>query len=1102
MPFLHINLLGEFRLRYDESLVTTVVQARMQAFLAYLLINRDSPHSRQQLAFLFWPDTSESQARTNLRQLLHHLHRALPDADHFLQIEIRTVQWRQESPFVADIADFNHHLTEAAAARREGRVASERTALEVALKHYSGELMPACYDDWILPERERLHQDYGKALERLILLEEEQRDYPLAIEHAQDLLRHEPLHETNYRRLMGLHALHGDRATALRVYHTCVTVLERELGVGPNQETQEVYQRLLNIDVSEMRYIRSSAASAARPHFVGRHSEWKMLVNTWKRAENGHTTFVLISGEAGLGKTRLAEEFLEWAGQQGIITARSRSYATAGQLAYAPVTELLRTDALRTKLSRLDDVWLTDLARLLPELLVERNDLPKPGPITESWQRKRLFESLAKAVLSDKEPLLLFLDDLQWCDQDTLEWLHYLMYFDEKAKLMLVGAMRPEDVDPAHPLTPLVLDLRIRERLIEIELNPLDVGDTTTLAEQMTTRKLDVEQASRLYSHTEGNPFFVIETVRAETGSGEPVGSVEGMERTSAPVLPDSASSRRTLPPRVYAVVQARLHQLSPSAHELARVAATIGRAFNSDVLAQASEIDEETFVRSLDELWRRRIIREQGRNAYDFSHDYLCEGAYSEISAARQQVFHRHVASALEQVHAGNLGAVSGQIAFHYEHAGKTEQAIEYYQRAAAIAQALFSNEEVCKLLTRALELLPLLPEKVEWTQTELNILVTLGTALMSSKGYSHPDVEQILLSAWNLCQALDRPPQAIPVLAGLWVCYHIMGDISQETLWAEQLEHEVDRAPDTRFLPIAHFALAGTTLVRGNFLATQKYGERSLAQDEPQRYGSQRVFFGYEPGITIMAYLAHSNWLLGFPDQARNFMQQALALATKSAYPADIAIILSMDAVLHQWFGEVSVTQDQALEIIDFATEKGMPQWIAHGHFLHGWALAQQGQIGNGTDEQRQALAVLLAMGAGVSMTYYLLSLAETYTTSDQLNEGLDAVEEALTIIREGGESWMESELYRRKGEILLASDADEKDAEACFLKSLDIARSQNARSFELRAAMSMSRLWQKQSKYIAARELLAEVYNCFSEGFDTADLRDAKALLDSLA
>jgi len=1106
MPILHINLLGDFRLRYDETLVTTVVQPRMQAFLAYLLIHRDFPQSRQQLAFLFWPDTPESQARTNLRQLLHHLHRALPEADQFLQIETKTVQWRPESPFSVDIADFNRHLTEAVAARKEGRVASERTELESALKNYSGELMPACYDEWILPEREGLHQAYIKALERLILLEEEQRDYPLAIEHAERLLRYEPLHETTHRRLMGLHTLQGDRVSALRVYHTCVTVMERELGVEPNKETQEAYQRLLNMESPATMRRRPSSVSTARPALVGRHNEWKMLLNSWKRAANGHTAFVLINAEAGLGKTRLAEEFLEWASQQGITTAKSRSYATAGRLAYAPVTELLRTDAFRTRLTRLDDVWLTDLARLLPELLVERRDLAKLEPITENWQRKRLFEALAKVIINDKEPLLLFLDDLQWSDQDTLEWLHYLMYFDERAKLMIVSTIRLEDVDQEHPLTSLVLDLRIREKLTEIELKPLDVDDTKILAEQMIGRKLDVEQASRLYRHTEGNPFFVVETIRAETSSTETGGPLDEMERTSALLMPYSASSprsssRRTLPLRVHAVVQARLHQLSPPAHELASVAATIGRAFNSDVLAEASEIDEETFVQSLDELWRRRIIREQGRNAYDFSHDYICEGAYSEISAARQQVVHRRVASALEQVHAGNLGAVSGQIAFHYDQAGRTEQAIQYYQRGAAAAQALFSNEEVCRLLSRALELLPLLPEKAQRPQIELNILVTLGTALMSSKGDAHPEVEETLLRAWNLCQTLGNHELSIPILAGLWLCYHLRGDFVKEMIWVKHLQEKVQLKSDAQFPSAAYLALAGSSFYRGDLQAAREYGEQLIAGYNPSQNPQQIALLGYEPAIAVIECLGLSLWLLGYPDQARNRMQLALKWSFKSSQPSTIASNLGMSTVLHQWCGDIFQTCEQAATTIDYLLEKGVLQWVAHSNMLHGWALACAGQIHPGLDELREGLQAYQATGARLSLPYYLLLLAEAYTLNGQNGEGLSTTQEALKIIDESGERWFEAEIYRRRGELLLAQGADEKEVESDFQRALEIARLQQARSLELRAAMSMSRLWQKQANYTAACELLADSYNGFSEGFDTADLREAKALLDSL-
>ncbi|HET7090468.1 MAG TPA: BTAD domain-containing putative transcriptional regulator, partial [Anaerolineae bacterium] len=602
MLTLHIHLLGDFRLVYDDSPVTTVAQARLQALLAYLLLHRHSPQPRRRLAFLFWPDTAEPQALTNLRQLLHHLRHSLPAADQCLQVETKTVQWRLHAAYTLDVAGFEHDLTQAAAAAKVGRFESERAALESALQHYGGDLLPGCYDDWILPERERLRQAYFGALERLILLAEDQRDYRSAIGHAERLLRDDPLHETTYRRLIRLHALHGDRASALRVYHTCVTVLERELGVEPNTDTQEAYQRLLNMEAPAVLRARPPAVSGARPALVGRHGEWMMLRSAWRRAAAGHAAFVLISGEAGIGKTRLAEEFLEWAAQQGMRTARTRSYAAEGRLAYAPVAELLRADPLRTRLSRLEDVWLTELARLLPELLVKHPDLPDPQPITDGWQRKRLFESLARAVLGDKGPLLLLLDDSQWCDQDTLEWLHYLLHFDAEARLFIVGAVRFEEVDQAHPLTPLMLDLRSREQIIEIKLGPLDEGDTAALAEQMAGRKLNADQASRLYRYTEGNPLFVVETIRAE---------VSGGEANRALVLQNPPLSQRppfstVMPAKVQALIQARLRQLSPPARELVGLAATIGRAFTSDVLAQASASDEETLVRALDELWRR----------------------------------------------------------------------------------------------------------------------------------------------------------------------------------------------------------------------------------------------------------------------------------------------------------------------------------------------------------------------------------------------------------------------------------------------------------------------------------------------------------------
>lgn len=1077
VPVLYVHLFGDFRLYHDGKLVSYILQARLQSLLAYLLIHRASPQSRQKLAFLFWPDTAESQARTNLRQLLHHLKRVLPAADQFLQIETNTLQWQPKAAYSFDVAEFEQDLAQAVA--NEGYPEAEILALESAVKRYGGDLLPGCYDDWILPERERLHQSFMGALERLILLTEAQRDYQTAIGFAERLLRRDPLHESTYRRLMRLHALNGDRASALRVYHTCVTTLARELGVEPHVTTQEAYVRLLNMEAPAVLSPRKASPSSSTTVMVGRRDEWILLRNVWRRVNLGHATFVLISAEAGMGKTRLAEEFLEWGKQQGFITARTRSYAAEGRLAYAPLAEILRSDPLRSGLSRLDRIWLKEVARIVPELLVEEEDLPRPEPITDGWQRKHLFEALSRAMISDQEPRILFLDDLQWCDQDTLEWLHYLLHFDTDARLLIIGAVRPEEVDQTHPLTALVLDLGIKGQITKIELGPLDKFETVTLAEQVADKKFDNEDARRLFLLTEGNPLFIVEATRAEVSNGE---------------------AKWWDGSKVQAIILARLHQLSASSRDLASLAATIGRSFSTDVLAQASGSDEETLVQGLDELWQHRIIREQGNTAYDFSHDSIREVAYSEVSNVRRQSLHKRVARALEQIYRSNLDQVSDQIADHFERAGFYNQAIGYYQKAAIVAQKTFSNQEVVSLLYRAMQLLPNLPDSAERAQTELNLLIGQGTALMSTRGSGHPEVERTFLRAWELCQRLAVHEQAIPVLAGLWICNNLKGDLAQQAVWAEHLKHAAQNSNDALPQTIANFALAGTALFSGDFLAARQYAEQGLASFDIELAGLPDFIFGMELGITQITGLALSLWQLGFPDQAIQRSQQALEVAFRSEHPVTIATALGMGTVAHQWCGDVHSTLSQAKTTIDYAIKNGMPQWVSHGQILYGWALAHKGRIEEGIEQLEQGLAAWQAMGARLSLTYYWLLLAEVFHMSGQFADGLRVIEQAMMVPQEGGETWFEAELYRRRGELLLASGGDEQVVEACFQRAMEIAHLQQALSFELRAATSLSRLWQRQGKHIGGRQLLANVIDGFTEGIDTVDLRQAKDQLNS--
>ena len=685
---LHIELLGNFRLACGGDVVTDVDTPRLQALLAYLLLHRGAPQSRHRLAFLFWPDSSDRQALTNLRNLLYRLRNSLPDADRFLDVERQTLRWRIDSPFDLDVARFEAAVERADGALEQNRDADARRALEQATRLYGGDLLPSCYDDWIESERRRLRQAFERVSLQLTELLEDQQDYVSAIEVAERLVRHDPLREVAYRRLMRLRALIGDRAGALRTYHRCATVLEQELGVEPGPATREIYEGILAAEGPARPGRAQPGRATGASSLVGRQRAWSELRSAWRVASAGEPRFVLISGEAGIGKTRLAEELSQWASRQGARTAVARCYAGEGELAYSPVAAWLRA------LPRpgLAPVWREELARILPEIAAEDPAVSPAGPLSEPWQRRRFFEALARGILEGGQPLLLTIDALQWCDQETLDWLHYLLRFELTRRLLLVGTYRPEGGRYDHALTALLHQLRHDEQLTEIELPALSRGETAELAENLAGRHLESTLIDCLYGETEGSPLFIVETVRA----GLPE-QVTGSPSEGFVCVP------RPLPSRMVDALMARIDQLSPLARGLAELAATIGREFTFDVLMAASDGGEEMLIRGLDELWQRRIVREQGEDAYDFSHDKLREVICAQLSEARRRMLHRHVARALETVYARDLDAVAARIAAHCERAEEWDEAIAYYERAARVAKEIEAREDAARYRRRA---------------------------------------------------------------------------------------------------------------------------------------------------------------------------------------------------------------------------------------------------------------------------------------------------------------------------------------------------------------------------------------------------------------
>jgi len=1082
MPILHIRLLGEFSLTYGSEVVRSIGTLRLQSLLAHLVLHRSAPESRRHLAFTLWPDSSERQARTNLRRELHNLRQALPAADNFLSVETQTLQWRSDAPFTLDIANFEKAVTTANQLEEASNVPGIRDALAEAVALYKGDLLPGCYEDWLLTERERLRQTYLQALEQLIVLSQKLRDYRSAIGYAQQWLREDPLAEEAYLYLIRLYAQNGDRARALRVYHSCVTTMERELGAEPGPVTRQAYEQLLKMTASQQAQPQPPTALISTPPLVDRQAEWQRLQSCWHQATSGSSQLVAVTGEAGIGKTRLVEELVDWATQQGITTAQTRCYASEGGLAYAPVTDWLRAAELREGLLQLEDIWLTQVARLLPELRAERPVLPSPEPITESWQRQHFFEALVRSIFINARPQVLVIDDIQWTDQETLAWLGYLLRYPPQAPLLVAATIRSTEIDSRHPLTFWLMDLRRTDQLTEIELGPLDEPDTALLAAHIAGAELNSESASQLYRETEGNPLFIVETVRA----GE---------------IKDTIQQRTSLSPKIQTVIESRLAQLSPPARRIANLAAAIGRAFAFDVLAEASQEDEDWLVTGLDELWQRRIIREQSDNDYDFSHNRIREIVYNSLSAANRRLLHRRIALAMETVYAANLDNFSKQIALQYDAAGEKEKAITYYQRAGQVAQQIFANADAIQLYTNGLILLDTLPDNTERAEQELILQRQLSIVQRNSKGYAATEVGQALSRARALCQQLDQAHALGSILWGLFSFHFVRSDLHHARNLGEELFVLAQEQHNTAFLQQAHHALGGTLCSLGEFEMSKQHFEQGIALYNPNQHHHQVSLFGVDLGVFCQAWSTHPMWHLGFVDQALQRSYASMDLAKTSGHPFSQALAMAYATMLFQFSRDSKLVQEWAGATIDFCAEHSIGYYDNWSAILHGWALVEQGSLTVGIDKMQKGLTGFRDSNSEARLPYYLTLLADAYGNAGEVQQGLKYLDEALDFAEKNNDDWYSAETHRLMGELMLQTGEVAK-AEACFQKSLNLSRSRKARTLELRATVSLARLWVEQNRQEKARSMLKDIFHWFSEGFDSVDLNFARKLIDELS
>jgi TOMM system kinase/cyclase fusion protein len=879
----------------------------------------------------------------------------------------------------------------------------------------------------------------------------------------------------------------------------------------------EVYQVLAeNMARSRL----EAAGSTGLTPLVGREQEVGLLLERWAQVKDGLGQVVLLSGEAGIGKSRLVQVLTEH------VAAEPLAWLTPCQCspyhqntALYPMIDLLERVVLRyereespqQKLSKLEG-FLVQYGLLLAEaipLFVTLLSLPLPADYTPlamspEQQKQQTLQALLTILLriAAQQPVLFVMEDLHWVDPSTLELLSLIVDQGPTARILALLTFRP---DFSPPWTG-------RSHLTQMMLHRLTRPQAVAMIHRVAHHKpLPSEVLDQVVAKTDGVPLFMEELTKMVLESDLLEEGEEHYELTGP--LPPLA-----IPATLHDSLMARLDRLA-TVKSLAQLGATLGREFSYALLQAISPWDEATLGRGLQQLVAAEFLYQRGlppQATYVFKHALIQEAAYQSLLKSMRQQHHQRIAQVLETQFPEVVETQPELVAHHYTEAGLSAPAVPYWQQAGQRAIERSANREAVAHLRKGLEGLAALPDTPERAQQELVVQTTLGVALVATQGFAAPEVQRVYARAQTLCQQVGDTPHLVLALWGLWLFYVVRAEFQTAYTLGEQLCTAALRLDDTAALVAGHFTLGVTLWHLGQFVPARTYLEQALAGYDPARHPALLVRYGQDiGGVACPCFTALTLWFLGCPDRALASLHAALAWAQELSHPFSQAFALFFAIWLYQFRREEREVCERVEALLALSTAQGFQQWLAMGPILQGWALAIQGQAEAGRGRLQQGLAAFRQGGAQMLLSYFLGLLAEVQGRAGDPEAGLHMVDEALTEVDKRGEGFYAAELYRLKGELLLqpcvrslaaaVSTLNARhqtlDAEACFQQALDIARRQQAKSLELRAATSLSRLWQRQGKHAEACELLAPVYGWFTEGFDTADLREAKALLEEL-
>ena len=984
---LHVSLLGDQTITDDRTGSVRTRSSRTVALVGFLVAHAGSSQMRQRIAGLFWPDSTDAQALTNLRRELHYLRQVLGD-EPSLVVTSRDLCWRDTETCRVDLRTFEIERKAALAAASSDDDEAILVHAAKAIAQYRGDFLPGAYEDWLLEIRSAVERQCVDLCDLLCETRVRTGNLTGAVDAARRRVQLEPLAEVGYQALMRLQAELGDRAGALSTYHHCASVLERELGVIPDAATRHILQRLTahadsagaKMPTTERASGRSGLAAA---QLVGRARELGLLQDLWRTAASGHPGLALVRGGVGVGKTRLVAEVAEMARLQGAVVASTQCFGASGRLALAPVADWLRSPAVQSATATLDPAWRAEVDRLVPSGKGRGEPTPSPRPMADAWQRHRFFEGLARALIGAGRPMLLTLDNLQWCDQETLAFLTFCLGLDPAAQILVTGTLRNDNPDEDRELADWTVRMRATGLLTELSLNPLEAADTARLAETISGQPLLEAGTNLLQATTGGFPLYVVEAVRSsvEPGSAQPAGDL-------------------------MAVLRNRLDQVTAAAREVASLAAAVGTNFTLDLLTEASDLDADIVVGAVDELWRRRIIHEF-RDGYDFSHDMLRETAYTQVSPPKRWLLHRRIAQSLELLHADGTDMVTAQLAEQYARGGRPERAVAYYRRAADVAAGMFAHAEAIRLHSKALSIIRSGPAGLGRDSQELAVLEVMAAPLNARYGYSSTELQQALERSVALAESLGRKDSTLTGMVALWASQIVQGRTAESYQTATRALALAD--PGSELSGPAHFAVGWSAVSLG----TPAEGLRHLELAAKLASGAPSLSVGTRPDVHSTAMAAHAHWLLGHDDDALSSCNDAIKLGRAIDHPYSLAVALAYGGITHQLRHDMAGLRDTVGELRELCDRYGFAYYREWVLVLDGWSRADE----PGIDQARRGISNLKSEGAFARMPYWLSLLADLSARNDQHSAARAILDAALAAAQSRNDVWWLPEVMRMR-------------------------------------------------------------------------------------